>query len=424
MTLEQREQLNNFKSVLSMMYDTISITELIPEKSAKALIRVKYRNVRNSKKPLETFFWYDLATGNNSESSIKDMKVLPISNNYVLVEKSLDGESCFIKILDRETLDIIEETVMSVSDSYKHIASRVADYDYGYGVSLDGGYVSATVPVDESGEKNIHGKPINLDYTFTRLRNNMFISNVHSVIRLYDNIEDMNIIGERPLETFEDKIVYYPILNPRHLEANLPQVLFMHIITSDRLYAYNFEDNKIHEVMDTRYKISIPDFIDKLRQCLETSDKERKEVYTREYEKFKGNLDKQRGYERVQFELDCNSLINLVENKFDFNRVEYERGSYLTLRTLLQCVKEYQRDYNGESNIRHKLGSYKSYYNPSEHIRDVDKEVMMSLTPYKIKSMLLIDEIRELQDSKKLGKLIVTDKTLSFDELIEREGLY
>lgn len=423
MTLEQREQLDNFKSVLSMMYDTISITELAPDKSDKALIRVKYRNIRNSKKPLEIFFWYDLVTGNNSEAYIKDMNVLPISNNYVLVEKSLDGDNCFIKVIDKDTLDIIEETIMNVSDSYKAISNRVADYDYGYGISINSGYVGVSVPVDESGEKNIHGKPINLDYTFTRLRDNMFISNVQSVIRMYDNNEDMNIIGERLLETFGDKIKYYPILNPRHLKENLPQVLFMHIPESDRLYAYSFEDDKIHVVKDTRYKISIPDFIEKLKQCLETSDKDRKEIYTKEYDKFNGNLSKQIEYEQVQFALDCNSLINLVENKFKFIRVDYLNGSYLTLRTLQQCVKEYQRDYNGESNLRHRLSNTCTTYVPDEHIRDVDAEVMMSLTPYKIKSMRLIDEIRELQDSKKLGKLIITDETLYFDELIKREGL-
>ena len=424
MTLKQREQLDNFKSVLSMMYDTVSISELVPDKSDKALIRVQYRDV-NAVKTDSTFFLYDLASGTNEEVHIKDMQVLPLSKNYVVIEESLNLENCFIKVLDKDTLEVIEETTMNISDRHKKVISNIhrVNYSYGYGLSNERGYIGVSVPVDDSGEKNIHGKPINLDYTFTRLIGSTFISSINSVIRTYDNLEDMNIVGEKVLDTFEDKVKYYPIFNTKDLKENLPQVLFIHVTTSDRLYAYNFETKQIHVVKDTRYKITIPEFIEKLNQCLETSDKDRKEVYTREYNKFKGDLDKQKEYERTQFELDCNSLINLDNNKFEFNRITYDSGSYLTLRTLLQCVREYQRDYNGEVNIRHRFEDYIKPY-VSQTLRDVELEVMMSLTPYKIKSMQLIDEIRELQDSKQLGKLVVTDEVISFDELIKREGLH
>ena len=424
MTLKQREQLDNFKSVLSMMYDTVSVKELVPDKSDKAIIMVQYRNV-NAVKTANTFFLYDLASGNNTELHIKDMQILPISKNYVVIEESLNLENCFIKVLDKDTLEVIEETTMNISDGHKNMIKNIhsLNYDYGYGLSNERGYIGVSVPVDDSGEKNIHGKPINLDYTFTRLKGSTFISSINSVVRAYDNIEDMNILGEKVLDTFGDRVAYYPIFNTKDLKENLPQVLFIHVTTSDRLYAYNFETKQIHVVKDTRYKITIPEFIDKLNQCLETSDKDRKEVYTREYDKFKGDLDKQKEYERTQFELDCNSLMNLDNNKFEFNRITYDGGSYLTLRTLLQCVKEYQRDYNGEVNIRHR---FERYYRPydEQSLRDVDLEVMMSLTPYKIKSMRLIDEIRELQDSQQLGKLILTDEVLTFDELIKREGLH
>ena len=99
MTLKQREQLDNFKSVLSMMYDTVSVNELVPDKSDKAIIRVQYRNV-NAVKTANTFFLYDLASGNNTELHIKDMQILPISKNYVVIEESLNLDNCFIKVLD------------------------------------------------------------------------------------------------------------------------------------------------------------------------------------------------------------------------------------------------------------------------------------------------------------------------------------
>lgn len=424
MTLKQREQLDNFKSVLSMMYDTVSVKELVPDKSDKAIIRVQYRNV-NAVKTVNTFFLYDLVSGNNTELHIKDMQVLPISKNYVVIEESLNLENCFIKVLDKDTLEVVEETTMNISDKHKYVISSIhrLDSNYGYGLSNERGYIGITVPVDDSGEKNIHGRPINLDYTFSRLKGSTFISNINSVVRIYDNIEDMNIIEEKVLDSFGDKIKYYPIFNSKNLSENLPQVIFIHVTTSDRLYAYNFETKQIHVVKDTRYKITIPEFIEWLETCLETSDKDRKEVYTREYDKFKGDLDKQKEYERTQFELDCNSLLNFDTNKFKFNKVRYDNGAYLTLRTLLQCVKEYQRDYNGEVNIRHR---FERYYKPCDEqsLRDVDLEVMMSLTPYKIKSMRLIDEIRELQDREQLGKLIITDEVLSFEELVSREGLH
>ena len=57
-------------------------------------------------------------------------------------------------------------------------------------------------------------------------------------------------------------------------------------------------------------------------------------------------------------------------------------------------------------------------------MRDIDIATSMSLTPYKIKSMQLIDRIRELQDKEKLGKLVITDEIVSFDELLKREGLH
>lgn len=426
MTLKQREQLDNFKSVIGMMYDTASISELVPDKSDKALIRVQYRNSGDTrdKHSNEVFFLYDLKTGNNSEVHIKDMIILPITKNYVVTEEALGSDTCFIKILDKDTLEVIEETAMNIGDKYKHIINNIhrINYKYGYNISTDRGYVSVSVPVDESGEKNIHGMPINLDYTFTRLYGSTFISNLNSVIREYDNIEDMNIIREKKLETFDGKIVYYPIFNTKDVKDNLPQVLFIHITTSDRLYAYNFKTRQIHVVNDTRYKIEIPEFIELLKQSLNTSDKERKEVFVREYNKFNGNLDKQISYEQTQFKLDCNSLINLSENKFEFNRVEYNGGSYLTLRTLSQCVKEYQRDYNGEVNIRHRFEKIERI--PQEkRLRDIDNEVLMSLTPYKIKSMQLIDEIRALQDMKQLGKLIITDEVITPEELIAREEL-
>lgn len=427
MTLKQREQLDNFKLVLSMMYDAASISELVTEKSNIAIVRVQCKDLDGYEKSSkqEVFFLYDLKTGNNSEIYIKDMEILPITKNFLVLEESTNSENCSIKVLDKYTLETVKETVMSISEKHKGIRNRISrlSHSYGYNISKENGYISISVPVDDSGKKNIHGKPINLDYTFTKLYGSTFISNIDSLIRTYDNIEDMNIIGEKKLNTFNGKIMYYPIFNTKDVKANLPQVIFIHITNSDRLYAYNFETKQIHVVKDTRYKVTVPEFIDRLNKCLDTSDKDRKEIYTREYEKFKGNLDKQRDYEKTQFELDCNSLLNLGENKFGFNKITYDCGEYLTLRTLLQCVKEYQRDYNGEVNIRHRYEGQK-ILNPEHKLRDIDNEVIMSLTPYKIKSMLLIDEIRELQYSKQLGKLIITDEVITPEELIHREELH
>ena len=64
MTLEKREQLDNFNSVLSMMYDTIGIDELEAEKSDKVLIRVRYRSGRNRGKEILEFLSYEISTGN------------------------------------------------------------------------------------------------------------------------------------------------------------------------------------------------------------------------------------------------------------------------------------------------------------------------------------------------------------------------
>ena len=266
MTLEKREQLDNFKSILSMMYDTIGIDELVAEKSDKVLIRVRYRGGRNRGKEILAFFWYDASTGNSAEAYIKDMRILPISKNIAVVEEADDRENCFIKVLDKATLDTIEETVMSISDNHKKVINNIINYNptYGYSIREDDGYVGVTVPVDGSGEKNIHGQPINLDYTFKMLKKNMFISNAQSVIRIYDNVEDMHIVNEIKLETFDDEIVYYPIFNSKQLKAKLPQVIFIHIPSTDRLYAYNFDDNQIHVVRDTRYKIGVSDFISEL----------------------------------------------------------------------------------------------------------------------------------------------------------------
>ena len=429
MTLEKREQLDSFKSILSMMYDTIGIDELVAEKSDKVLIRVRYRDGSNKGKEILAFFWYNTSTGNSYEAHIKDMRILPISNNIAVVEETEDGENCFIKVLDKDTLDTIEETVMNISDNHKKVINSIINYNptYGYSIREDDGYVGVTVPVDGSGEKNIHGQPINLDYTFEMLRKNTFISNAQSVIRVYDNIEDMNIIKEIELNTFNDEIEYYPIFNTKQLKTKLPQVIFIHIPSTDRLYAYSFEDNKIHVVRDTRYKIRVSEFIEQLEQCLNTSDADRKEKFPKEYIKFKGNLEQQREYERAQFELDCKSLLYLEDNKFDFNRIKYDNGDYLTLRTLLQCVKEYQRDYNGEINIRYRFkhdSKIGVYTKRKEQMRDIDIVTSLSLTPYKIKSMKLIDGIRELQDKEKLGKLVLTDEIVSFDELLKREGIH
>lgn len=424
MTLEQREKLNNFKSVLSMMYGTTNVMSLTTDKSEKALVRVKCKDLNNELICSEAFFWYELLTGNSQEVHIRSMDKLPISENYLILEESGDGENTFIKIIDKETLEVVEKTVIDICDRHKNLISQIRKvrFDFGYSISKDRGYVGIKAPTIEDEELSIHGKHTGLDYTFTKLRNNIFISNVQSLIKVYDNIEDMNIIKEINLESFDDRVYYYPILNPRHLKTNLPQVLFINVPGSDSLYAYNFEDNKIHVVKDTRYKISVYDFIDKLKQCLETSDKDRKEKYTVEYHKFKEDLNKQRLYERTQFRLDCDSLMNLDENKFGLNKVTYNNGSYLTPRTLVQCVKEYQRDFNGESHIKHRL---KPKINGGfRHIRGIDKEVMLSLTPYKIKSMKLMDDIKQLQDKENLGKLIITDETLSFEELITREGLH
>lgn len=429
MTLEKREQLDNFKSVLSMMYDTIGIDELVAEKSDKVLIRVRYRSGRNRGKEILAFFWYDISTGNSAEAYIKDMRILPISKNIAVVEEANDGENCFIKVLDKNTLDIIEETSMSISDNHKKVINSIVKYNptHGYNIREDDGYVGVTVPVDGSGEKNIHGQPINLDYTFKMLKKNIFISNAQSVIRVYDNVEDMHIVNEIRLDTFGDEIVYYPIFNSKQLKAKLPQVIFMHIPSTDRLYAYSFDDNKIHVVRDTRYKIGVSEFISELEECLNTSDTDRKEKFPKEYAKFKGNLEQQREYERTQFDLDYRSLTTLEDNKFEFDRVQYQNGCYLTLRTLFQCVKEYQRDYNGESNIKYRFehnSRIERANKRKERMRDIDIATSMSLTPYKIKSMQLIDRIRELQDKEKLGKLVITDEVVSFDELLKREGIH
>lgn len=425
MTFNDRERLDNFKSILHMMYDTISVDELVAHKSNRAIIRVKFRDEHNKGREKSIFFEYNTTTGESSEVNIKDMKKLPISDNLAVIGESLDKDSCYIKILDTNTLSVIEETTMNISDAYSSTIGSIIKYNdtYGYGFRDTAGYIGVTVPADESGEKNIHGNPINLDYTFKMLRDSTFISNMQSVVKIYDNIEDMNIIKEIKLDTFGGKIEYYPIFNSKQMKTDLPQVLFMYIKPNDKLYAYSFEDRQIHVVTDTRYKIEVDTFIEWLKECLNTSDTDRKEKFPKEYNKFKGNLDKQREYERTQFELDCRSLERLDENKFEFNRIFCNGECYLTLRTLLQCVKEYQRDYNGDSNIKYKYNEESSDNHDEKKLRDVDRSVAMSLTPYKIKSMHLIYKIRDIQDKNKLGKLIITDEVVTFDELLKIEGI-
>lgn len=424
MTFNDRERLDNFKSIMHMMYDTISVDELVASKSNKAIIRVKFRDECNKGQEKSILFEYNTATGESSEVNIKDMIRLPISNNLAVIGESLDRDSCYIEILDKDTLNIIEKTTMNISDTHKSIIGKVAKYNHTYGYEFrNAGYIGVDVPADESGEKNIHGKPINLDYTFKRIKDSAFISNIQSMIKIYDNIEDMNIINEIKLDTFGGEIEYYPIFNSKQMKTELPQVIFMYVKQNDKLYAYNFDDGQIHVVNDTRYKIEVGTFIESLNECLNTSETDRRVEFPNEYAKFKGNLDKQEEYERTQFELDCRSLENLEENKFGFNRIFCNGKCYLTLRTLLQCVKEYQRDYNGDSSIKYRFAKEPLGIPYDKRLRDIDRAVAMSLTPYKIKSMHLIDQIRSIQDKDKLGKLIITDKVVTFDELLKIEGI-
>ena len=425
MTFNDRERLDNFKSIMHMMYDTISVDELVASKSSKAIIRVRFRDECNKRREKSIFFEYNTATGESSEVNIKDMKKLPISNNLAVIGEALDKDSCYIKILDKDTLDVIEKTTMNISDAYKSTIDSIMKYNdtYGYRFRDAAGYISVDVPADESGEKNIHGNPINLDYTFKRIKDSAFISNIQSVIKIYDNIEDMNIINEIKLDTFDGKIEYYPIFNSRQMKTELPQVLFIYVKQNDSLYAYNFDDKQIHTVNDTRYKIEVDTFIEKLKACLDTSDSDRKVKFPKEYDKFKGDLEKQKDYERTQFELDCRSLERLDENKFEFNRIFCNGERYLTPRTLLQCVKEYQRDYNGDSNVKYRYTNDSLGVLVENRLRDVDRSVAMSLTPYKIKSMHLIYQIRDIQSKNKLGKLTINDKVVTFDELLKIEGI-
>lgn len=418
MTSEQKEKLNKFKSLLRIMYNAASIDELADNDSDITIVRA----ITTDKESF--FFRFDTNTGENEQLNIKCIERLPLSKNYVVIEESLDMNKCYIEILSSNTLETIDKTELSNDKTLSNLYnSGYLKSCPAYKISTKNGYVSLSMNIVDAknSDRNIHGIPIGMEYSFSKLRESTFISNRLSQIRVYDNIEDMNLVNIINLETFGGKLEYYPILNNGKYSLSGQQVIFLHMIESDRIYAYSFEDGQIHVVDDTRYKISIEDFINKLKQCLDTSDNERLNNYSNTLENFGGKIDKQREYEKSQFNIDCDCFINDKDNIFSLNIIKFNKGKYLTPRTLLQCVKEYQHDFNGDVHRYSYENTVKNYNNTS--MKDIDRNVAMRMTPYREKSLEILSSILREQSDKNLGKLIVTDKIVSKQELILLEGL-
>lgn len=416
---KNKESIEGFKSVLNMMHDASGIYCIASKNYEKALILVKANDKSNDD---NIYYSFDSNSHESAELNIFGVSELPITNNYVAIEGSSDNKMCYITILDKDTLDRISsvefKTDKRAVELYNSIYLKKA---YAYNVNNHGYFGLTLRLIDESFEVNIHGDYIGLDGSYSKLRDSTFISLKQEMVKVYDNIEDMRLLKIVKLDTYGGLLKYYPILNNRQKECNGKQVVFIYATRSSNIYAYDLDDKVIYKVDDTRETIDVEYFIDKLRECLNTTDNERKNDDRGSlHNLFNDDIDKQKEYEKKQFELDCNALRKDIDNMFKLNTVHRGNKLCLVYRSIMQCIAEYQYNYNKVKIIyntddKHVFRNYNDFLNYIE--------IGESPTPYRVKSLKMFNSEIEAKLRATDGKLRITYETIEWDELLSVEGL-
>lgn len=416
---KNKASIEEFKSVLNMMHDASGIYCIASKNYEKALILVKANDKSNDD---NIYYSFNSNSRESAELNIFGVSELPITNNYVAIEGSSDNKKCYITILDKDTLDRISrvefKTDKKAVELYNSVYLKKA---YAYNVNNHGYFGLTLRLIDESFEVNIHGDYIGLDGSYSKLRDSTFISLKQEMVKVYDNTEDMRLLKIIKLDTYGGLLKYYPILNNRQKECNGKQVVFIYATRSSNIYAYDIDDKVIYKVDDTRETMDAEYFIDRLRECLNTTDSERKnDTRANLHATFNDDIDKQKEYEKKQFEIDCFALRKGIDNKFRLNTVHRGNKVCLVYRSLMQCIAEYQYNYNKEkvSYNTDLVQATMKYHNFTNCI-----EISWSPTPYKIKSIKMFNNEVEAKLRATDGKLRITSETIDWDELLSIEGL-
>lgn len=405
-----------FKVLHYALYNVDVIKESISSNGTKALVHVVLKS--NSQNPLQQVIEkglvhiYDLETDEVKTIKAVEMNRLGLSKNYIIVEDVEGTDKRRIKIIDKDTLNIIHDCELPVDKNCSD-NSRILRVD-----SLEIYNFESIIVRNSKGEQiryNIHGERLNSLIGYVRINNKTFYSLRTKELLTFDNLEDMRLDRAVKLNTDNGNIEYHIITDTNaRKQSKLEQVMFISFIKSGNIYAYSFEDKQIHLVDDSRFKIEYTELMDKLQKCLETSDEERL-VYLAKSSKITGGIEEQRNIESKQFEVDKIALLNNKSNKFSLYLTNRNNERYLAFRSVVQCVTDYQREYNG------KIINTKDKHDIS-NMGESEKTIAFINTPYKIKSMQIIDGYRKRKESFN-NELKVLDNVISIEEVKKLEGL-
>lgn len=374
--------------VLRMFYNFYGINYIVSGDKNRALIKLLIdRNPAAHTSPYTDIdssvcILANLETESCKQKTFDNVYILPISQNLLAVSSSSEENEYIIEftVLNRDTFEVIHTYRDSRKTNLFRADSVVIDRH---------GFLE--VVTENKSRINIYGQEINIDNTFKKVCDSIFFSKIKLEIRVFDDCEKMQLQQSIKLNTHNDSVEYLCVSNKKDRKTYLDPIMLIYFNKSNHTYAYNFNDKQLHKVIDNREYIGLHDFKVLLENCMTKCD----------------------SIETKQYMYDCVTLDNGGETRFGYVfKSEGETGR-LYLRSLKQCINEYQYNFNGE--VLQKITQQET-----EIGDEVQRISLSSPSMYKANTLDLLSKLRR---SRGIDNIEISSEVVTREYIEKTEGL-
>lgn len=433
MSLCKQQKLNNLMGVIKMINSGCEIEKIMPKDDGNVcylFIKQNQSNLIESRTGLKL----DLETFETEDIRLVAYSELPISEDRCLVIEHQDQYGCTVQILDKNNelkraFDIdygVDKDAIHGSidfDTTKMYSIRVKPF-----VKLNTAHelVSSSVtskscfPGGVHKAYNIHGDDLGKYHLSpTKPVRGAVFKDWNDNLIVFDNLEDMRFVDG--IDTIHnDDVTMYPLFKRDSFVESGNQLLYIVFHKTGHVYAYDFEDKKIHNIVDTRKRVTTRDLLDKLEEVhlKALANEENKEDRFLMMEQYRNDVLRLRDF-GVSYTKPFHTILDNVPRLLYITKEHWGKEKYLVTTQLKKAIDNIQESYNGYRSTTPEYTKVDMLSSSAEYDKVAD-DLFCKITEYFIERSKVMYELFGGKECKS-GKLMESDDIVSVDDILNNE---